>query len=220
MGENNPNGGQDPAGAAGSQGGAPAGAQNGGQGGAQGSGSAPAIDYDKLAQILEGRQAKNEDSVLKGYFKDLGLSKEQVEQAVTDFKAAQAAKQPNVETLQNQVTDAQNQARTAQQQALAAQINSAATIAAVDLGIETKTIPYVLKMADMTGVTDDKGVIDQEKLKAALNKVLEDVPGMKAQQPQQQQSGGFRFGAPEGGQGQQGAAQPQVATKKWNRFNH
>lgn len=54
-------------------------------------------------------------------------------------------------------------------------------MASVELGIDAKTIPYVLKMADLSQVVGQDGKINDEILKAALNKVLEDVPGLKPQ---------------------------------------
>lgn len=36
------------------------------------------IDYDKLAQLISGKQAATEDSLLKGYFKQQGLSQEEM----------------------------------------------------------------------------------------------------------------------------------------------
>ena len=52
---------------------------------------------------------------------------------------------------------------------------------AVSLGVEAKTIPYVLKMADFSQVTGEDGKINEETLKAAVNKVLEDIPALKPQ---------------------------------------
>lgn len=66
---------------------------------AQQGGQAPAIDYDRIAQILEGKQAATEDSVLKGYFKQQGLSKEEMDQAIATFKQQKAASQPDVNAL-------------------------------------------------------------------------------------------------------------------------
>ena len=77
-------------------------AQGGGQlqqqqaGDGQGAGAAFEIDYDKIADILDGRQKANEDSVLKGYFKQQGLTGDEVAAAIKAFKdqkAAQAAAQ-------------------------------------------------------------------------------------------------------------------------------
>ena len=134
-----------------------------------------AIDYEKLAQIVQGKQSVAEDSALRGYLKQQGLSKEQMDQAIATYKQQQAANQPDVGALQTQA--AQAQAATQQ-----AQIQAAATIAAVGLGIDAKTIPYVLKMADLSQVMGEDGEINDEALKTALNKVLEDVPAAPAGQ--------------------------------------
>lgn len=135
-----------------------------------------AIDYAKIQQMLEGTLAAKEDTALKAYFKQQGLSQEEMEQAIAAFKQQKAASQPDVATLQQQATQAQALAQQAQMQA-------AATMAAVSLGIDAKTIPYVLKMADLSQVMGQDGKINDEALKAALNKVLEDVPALKPQAP-------------------------------------
>ena len=75
---------------------------------------------------------------------------------------------------------------------LKAQIDNEAFKQAIDLGIDTKTIPYLTKLADFNSVTDEKGVIDSEKVKEALNKVLTDVPSLK---PNKEESSGFVVGA-------------------------
>lgn len=135
-----------------------------------------AIDYAKIQQMLEGTLAAKEDTALKAYFKQQGLSQEEVEQAIAAFKQQKAASQPDVAALQQQATQAQALAQQAQMQA-------AATMAAVSLGIDAKTIPHVLKMADLSQVMGQDGKINDEALKAALNKVLEDVPALKPQAP-------------------------------------
>ena len=75
-------------------------------------------------------------------------------------------------------------------------MESAATMTAVSLGLDAKTIPYVLKMADFSQAVGEDGKINEETLKNAVNKVLEDVPALK---PQAQQNNGFHFGTPGGG---------------------
>ena len=113
----------------------------------------------------------------------------------------------------------QNNLLAAQQEAQNAKIESAATIAAVALGIDAKTIPYVLKMADLSQVMGKDGKINDEAMTQALNKVLEDVPGLK---PAQTQRGFTQIGT--GGnpaQNPQNPAQSKltVASKRWNRWN-
>ena len=93
--------------------------------------------------------------------------------------------------LQSQLAAMSAQNAQYQQAALAAQIAQQATLEAVALGIDVKTIPYVLKMADMSGVKAKKdGTLDVEAIQAAVNKVLEDVPVLKPKQAEQ--SKGFQ----------------------------
>ena len=156
------------------------------------------IDYGKIQQMLDGTLAAKEDTALKAYFKQQGLSQQEVEQAITTFKEQKAANHPDM-----------------------AQVESAATMMAVSLGIEAKTIPYILKMADLSQVMGKDGNINEESLKTALNKVLEDVPALK---PQADGKTGFT----QVGTGGNPAQHPQqttttnqtaVPTKRWNRWN-
>ncbi|MBE5973210.1 MAG: hypothetical protein E7251_01260 [Paenibacillaceae bacterium] len=153
----------------------------------------PAIDYDKIAQLVSGKQTATEDSVLKGYFKQQGLSQEEMNQAITTFKQQKAASQPDVSAMQEQLTQAQAAAQKAT-------IENAATMTAISLGLDVKSIPYVLKMADLSQVMGQDGKINDETMKNALNKVLEDVPALK---PQTQQTTGFVQVGATGGSGQQ-----------------
>ena len=53
-------------------------------------GAAPAIDYGKIQQMLDGTLAAKEDTALKAYFKQQGLSQQEVEQAIAAFKQQKA----------------------------------------------------------------------------------------------------------------------------------
>lgn len=150
----------------------------------------PTIDYEKIQQMLDGTLKAKEDTALKAYFKQQGLSQQEAEQAISAFKQQKAASQPDVNVLQQQ-------AKQAQVEAQQAQIQAAAIMTAAGLGIDVKTIPYVLKMADLSQVIGQDGKINEETLKNALNKVLEDVPALK---PQAAGAAGFQqVGAPGNG---------------------
>lgn len=175
------------------------------------------IDYDKLAQLISGKQAATEDSLLKGYFKQQGLSQQEAEQAIAAFKAEKAKNQPDVGALQTQVTQAQAAAQQAQ-------IQAAATMEAVSLGIDAKSLPYILKLADFSQAIGQDGKINNETVNNALKKVLEDVPALK---PQTAGTTGFvQVGAASGnagaGQAQQATQTQQtgVPAKRWNRWNN
>lgn len=186
----------------GGQGGSGGAAATGTEGGTPQQTGAPAIDYEKLAQLVSGKQTATEDSVLKGYFKQQGLSQEEMNQAIATFKQQKAASQPDVSAMQAQLA----QAQAAAQKAL---IENAATMSAISLGIDAKTIPYVLKMADLSQVMSQDGKVNNETMKNALNKVLEDVPALK---PQPGQTTGFVQVGASGGTGQQPT--PDDALKK------
>lgn len=172
----------------------------------------PEIDYEKLSSLVAGKQSATEDSVLKGYFKQQGLSKEEMDQAISAFKAQKAANQPDVTKMQADI-------QTAQAAALKSQIENKALLMHSELGIDLKTIPYVMKLADLSAVAVN-GTIDDAKLKDALNKVLEDVPQLKAQQEQSTQ-GFHQIGAsPSNNVNNQNTETKPVATKSWNRWNH
>jgi len=164
--------------------------------------AAPVIDYDKIAQLVSGKQTATEDSVLKGYFKQQGLSQEEMNQAIATFKQQKAASQPDVSAMQTQLAQAQAAAQKAM-------VENAATMAAISLGLDVKSIPYILKMADLSQVLNQDGKINDETMKNALNKVLEDVPALK---PQPGQASGFvQVGA--GGSGQQQTATDDALKK-------
>lgn len=192
------------------------------QQGQQNRSTTPVIDYDKIQQMLDGTLAAKEDTALKAYFKQQGLSQQEVEQAIATFKQQKAAQQPDVAGMQNQINEAQTQLTAAQKMAQQAQIESAATIAAVGLGVDAKTIPYVLKLADFSKVVGTDGSIKAEEVQAALNKVLEDVPALK---PQEASGRGFRQIGTGGNPAQHtqqtnnNQSQSAVPTHRWNRWN-
>lgn len=154
----------------------------GNQPGASGTGSTGIqFDYEKLAGLIAGKTSVTEDTVLKSYFKQQGLSQEEMAQAIQAFKAQKAENQPNVGALQTQAAQAQAAAQKAQ-------LENAAIMAAVGLGVDAKTIPYLIKMTDFGQAVGQDGKINEETVSNALKKTLEDVPGLK---PAQSSQGGF-----------------------------
>lgn len=147
--------------------------------------TAPAFDYDKLANIISGRQSVAEDTVLKNFFKQQGMSKEEMDQAINSFKEEKARNQPDVEGLRIQAAEAQKMARQAE-------VEKEAVLEAMALGLEANTIPYLIRLADLSAVVGEDGKVNKEELKKALNGVLEDVPQLK---PQKEENKGFQIGS-------------------------
>ena len=93
-------GGQGGAGANGGQGGN-AGNGNGSQGSAgnnNGNGGAT-FSFQQAEEIANARATRAERAALASYFQQQGLSEDQINQAIADYKAQQAARQPNVDAI-------------------------------------------------------------------------------------------------------------------------
>lgn len=142
------------------------------QGGNQ---TTPEFDYNKLAEIINGKQSVAEETVLKNYFKNQGLSSDEMKQAIAAFKDQKAKNTPDVGKLQSDLSTAQNAL-------MQERINTAAMKEALKQGVPMASVDYLLRMADLTNVTDENGKVKDDALTAAVKKVLEDVPALKGTQ--------------------------------------
>lgn len=136
------------------------------------------IDYNKIQEIIEGRNAKTEDSVLKAYFQKQGLSPEEMESAINAFKT-QKANQANAQN--KELTDTQASLQKVQLENQRLKIEKKAYDFVDDLNVDNKTMPYLLKMADFNNCIGKDGNVLEDTLKAALQKVVDAVPGLKKQ---------------------------------------
>lgn len=136
------------------------------------------IDYNKIQEIIEGRNAKTEDSVLKAFFQKQGLSPEEMESAINAFKT-QKANQANAQN--KELTDTQASLQKVQLENQRLKIEKKAYDFVDDLNVDNKTMPYLLKMADFNNCIGKDGNVLEDTLKAALQKVVDDVPGLKKQ---------------------------------------
>ena len=152
------------------------------------------IDYDKLAEIINKGTQSKENAILKSYFEQQGMSQEDVTQAIKDFKTNKQTKaQQEAENLSN----LQKENEDLKAQILQSKVNNIANQQALKLGLEVNVIPYVIKLADFSKVTNEKGEVDEKLVSEALNKVLTDIPNLK---PSTQQQNGFTpIGASIGG---------------------
>lgn len=139
------------------------------------------IDYDKIQAIVNGRNAKTEDSILKSYFQQQGLSEDEMKTAIVDFKNNKAQKEK--EATQNSI-NLKNENAALKAKVLQMQINEVANQCALEIGVDAKTIPYLIKMSDLTAVIDEKGTVSKDSITSALTKVLEDLPQLKSQNTQ------------------------------------
>lgn len=179
---------------------------NGGAvGGQQAQPSTQAIDYEKLAEIINRGTQSKENAILKSYFEQQGMSQEDITQAIKDFKTNKQAKaQQEADNLSN----LQKENEQLKAQILQDKVNNIANQQALKLGLEANVIPYVTKLANLSKVANDKGEIDEKLISEALNKVLTDIPNLK---PSAQQQNGFTQVGASGGGTQTNATNEQLS---------
>ena len=165
-------------------------------------GNAPAFDYDKLASLITGKQSVTENTVLKSYFKEQGLSADEMKEAIGAFKKQKAENTPDFAKMQSEVESANNAKLTAE---------------VVKQGVDIATVPYVLKIADFSKAVTD-GKVNAEKLTEAVKKVLDDIPALKGK-PAENGTGVKKIGGDGNGTSDGTKPKANVPTKKWNRFN-
>ena len=150
------------------------------------------IDYDKIASLVEGKQKVAEEQVLKGYFKQQGLSADEMASAIDMFKKDKASRVPNIDDLKGQISAKDTLIAEANKKWLDAETTLEAYRIAPSLGVDPTALPYVLKMADTSKVVKDSKV-DTDALKDAINQVLTDLPQLKADP--EVNNKGFKIGA-------------------------
>lgn len=84
-------------------------------------------------------------------------------------------------------------------QILNSNIDSKLTSLAAKEGVQAEKIPFLLKLADRTGIANDKGEIDEAKAKSSLEAVLKAFPDFKA--TSQNNNGFQQIGSPAGNNG-------------------
>ncbi len=164
----------------------------------------PAIDYDKIESMIAKGTQQKESFILESYFKQLGMSSEEVQTAVQDFKSKRDSQAKEKETS---YANAQQEIAKLKAEILQSNIQSQAKDIALDLGVDKNAVPYVVKMADMQHAANEKGEISTENLKAAIEKVLMDIPALKGDKAQ---NNGFVPIGGSGSSGDQNAAQNEA----------
>lgn len=157
-------GGQGGAGANGGQGGN-AGNGNGSQGNAgnNGGNGGATFSFQQAEEIANARATRAERAALASYFQQQGLSEDQINQAIADYKAQQAARQPNVDAI----TKERDEAR-----AELAAIKNGQKL--TQLGVRPEFSRFVLSEIDALMKEDSK--LDFDK---AAAKFLKDNPQYK-----------------------------------------
>lgn len=139
--------------------------------------TATAPNYDEIFSKLDAILDKRSEGLAKSALKDNGIEENEIAEIVKAYKEQKAAKATEQQTA---LSDAQKTIADLQKQIADRAIDDAFSAAALDLGVDAKQLPYVARLASKDDVLGADGKPDAEKVKAAINKVLEDVPALKA----------------------------------------
>ena len=133
------------------------------------------VDYGKLEEIINKGIQQKESSILKSYFQQVGMEEDEVKQAIQSYKENKAKqeelKKNNTEELNKELNDLKTQLSNER-------LNNAITLSGYELGLDSKSIKAISKLANFDGVMED-GKINEEKIKESINVVLNDYPGLK-----------------------------------------
>lgn len=149
-------------------------------------------NYDAIFAKLDAILDKRSDGIGRRALVDNGIAEAEAKEIVAAYRQQKgAAAQRQADAMS--ALEAENAQLKAQM--LESRLQTEAMSQAGTLGVAAETMPYLLRLADLSGAVDDKGEIQAEAVTEALNKVLTDIPALKQTK---EQARGF---VPVGGDG-------------------
>ena len=133
-------------------------------------------NYDEIFNKLDSIVAKRMEGITKSALKDNGYEDAEMKDILSQYRASKEAK--NQEAA-NQLSALQTENAQLKATMREKDLNNEALTQARSLDVDDKTVPYLIKLADLNNCIDDKGNVDGAKVKTALEKVLSDVPNLK-----------------------------------------
>lgn len=149
---------------------------NGASPSAQGANSSVSIDYDKIADVLDKRGSQAQYAALKGYLKEQGVSADEMDKAIKEFKDKKEADKQSKEKEQADML-AENQRLKLQIQ----NIEIDKKISELAEGVSAEKLPFLAKLIDRSKLLNDKGEINEDSVKAAIEEVVKAFPDFKVQ---------------------------------------
>ena len=150
---------------------------------------APEIDYGKIEAMINKGSQQKENAILKSYFEQQGMTEDEVKSAVSEYKAN---KQKQADEQKNAYETIQKENEQLKAQIMQSNINAKATDIGLDMGVDKNAVAYLIKMADLSKVVNEKNEISEEAIKNAFEEVLKNVPALKAST---NSNNGFKVGA-------------------------
>lgn len=160
-----------------------------------------AIDYDKLASVVEGKRRVAGETAMKSFLREQGLSGDELKSAIAEYKAKAKAKEPDVDAMQEEIN-------TLRAQALHDKVDRSVMEAGLELGLSQKVISRIsgLVVTSPEDVIGDDGTVNTDKVKEAFGELLNDIPELKPGN-----AGASAKGFQIGGNGNSGEAEAKEA---------
>lgn len=134
------------------------------------------VNYDEIFKKLDSILDKRSEGIAKSALKDNGYEDAEMKEILTQYRASKQTKANEADAqISTLTTENESLKATLQKERL----NNEALMQARSLNVDEKTIPYLVKLADFKEVLDEKGTIAPDKVKKALETVLNDVPSLK-----------------------------------------
>ena len=137
------------------------------------------VNYDEIFKKLDSILEKRSDGIAKSALKDNGYEDAEMKDILSQYRASKQAKATEADTTISTLTNENAQLKATIQQE---RLNNEALTQARSLNVDDKTVPYLIKMAELDNCFDDKGNVNAENVKKALEKVLNDVPSLKQEE--------------------------------------
>ncbi|MEG2601392.1 MAG: hypothetical protein RSA23_00790 [Carnobacterium sp.] len=134
------------------------------------------IDYGKIEEIVNNRSNSASDAALKGYLKEQGLSGEELSSAVKSFKESQIKKTTEE---QEKIQNALKENKELKEKILNAQIDESLKTKALEQGVASGKIPFLLRLVERNGLLKEDGSINDEKAKESIDELLKNFPELK-----------------------------------------
>lgn len=175
--------------------------QVGGDGNQEAGKNIEQIDMAEAERIATEREERATRGALTSYFKQQGLSEEEVKQALEAYKARQAetkaAARNDLTQLQAQYDALEKEKQSIMVQANQRLVRSEAMMQALSMQIRPDRVEHVIRLADLSAVgMDEHGQPDKAAISAALEAVVSTTPEFKATSGADEEGKpGFKIGA-------------------------
>lgn len=138
-----------------------------------------AVNYDEIFKKLDAVLDKRSEGITKSVLKDNGYEDAEMKDILTQYRASKQAKANEADNTITTLTNENAQLKATLQKE---RLNNEALKQAGSLGVDDKTVPYLIKMADLSKCLNDKGEVNAESVKTALETVLNDIPSLKQEE--------------------------------------